>query len=656
MAVSGHAQQNNPDVNPQIRKSARLLTEDQINTYWAYAQERLSQNDLRTAMATLYFLVNAQGLTEEMLETVDQALLQAIKKQKDLRRDMQPPAGVKPSPGTATSVTSTVPTVMLEEVSSTNTGIAAGSPEPQSNSMTTQSTDSADEQNITDSKVAASIDDAETKRQIVDKPALSPEADQKVTNIPTPVTAQNEGIPTQTADPESERESANAVSEDAPVTSVPITHSDVEKVVTELPVSAEKNENTEDDDSVADPDFAVELSVSREATNNSFSNTASSRSSDSTADLAISLQYNFTQMLSGILELSIPINEVESTIEADESYLQFLFTSDIYSGDVTLGTQSISEERGWMFDSTLDLIGTSLSTGHWNLSFGLGVETQNGFWSEFFEPEDDPIYRWIGEYSHQLSEFHRLSIFLTGLKDESAATDDVTSDLNWIGARSNGSLWRNNDNQLDYWIDIGSVSGNEQIFITDEDDAGVSTQQLESDGRVRGWGYDLGATWWTNLPGKPEFTISVAGTSKDSDPGDGTDESYRQTGLQGNSADIGSATDLSFYGLVLDPELSNLQIKTAGITFPLKSSSYLAFMYHEYQQRNATTELRDSSLDLTLTATNKEIGQALDVVVSYEESEDWSITLSAGFFEAGKGAEQPDASAYYGAVDLSYDF
>lgn len=152
---------------------------------------------------------------------------------------------------------------------------------------------------------------------------------------------------------------------------------------------------------------------------------------------------------------------------------------------------------------------------------------------------------------------------------------------------------------------------------------------------MRGWGYDIGATWWTNLPGKPEFTLALAGTSKDSNPVDGTDEGYRQTGLHGNSADIGSASELSSYGLALDPELSNLQVRTAGVTFPLMSSSYLSFMYHNYQQVNATTELGDASLDLTLTGVSRDIGQALDVVAAYEESDAWSITLSVGFFVAG---------------------
>lgn len=309
-----------------------------------------------------------------------------------------------------------------------------------------------------------------------------------------------------------------------------------------------------------------------------------------------------------------------------------------------------------MYDSALDLIKVGISTDSWGFSVGAGVETASTFWGDFFEPEEDKIYRWLAEYSNQVSASHQLSFFVTGLKDESIDFDDVEADMSWIGARAQGQLWKNDQSQLDYWVDFASVSGDEKIFETVEDAEGEFTQQLLEDTRVRGWSYDLGATWWTNLPGKPEFTLAIAGTSKDSDPADDTDESYRQTGLQGNSADIGSASGLSYYGLALFPELSNLQIGTAGITFPLLSSSYVSFMYHKYQQGSATTALRDDSLGLTLTGANKNIGQALDLVVSYEESDAWSTTLSVGFFGPGKGADQPDASAYYGLFEFSYDF
>jgi len=136
VAVPVYAQQSGTD-NPPVVNSARVLSEEQIQTYWIYAQERLSKNDFRTAMATLYFLVNAQGLSDEMRETADNALLQAIQDQKNFKRGIRSNAVVRSSVVNTNSVPS-VPTVTFEETRSSALEPTVELPETQASPSSAQ--------------------------------------------------------------------------------------------------------------------------------------------------------------------------------------------------------------------------------------------------------------------------------------------------------------------------------------------------------------------------------------------------------------------------------------------------------------------------------------------------------------------------------------
>ena len=157
VSVSSHAQQEGPAVSSSAQRPARVLTEDQINTYWLYAQERLSKNDLRTAMATLYFLVNSQGLSEEMRETADNALLQTLERQESNKRG-KPVNGSPPASVAIAKPVAPAPTVVLEEVSTTTVVTVAETDKNQSDSVTDQSIESVTQPNIENENVTESAD------------------------------------------------------------------------------------------------------------------------------------------------------------------------------------------------------------------------------------------------------------------------------------------------------------------------------------------------------------------------------------------------------------------------------------------------------------------------------------------------------------------
>ncbi len=384
------------------------------------------------------------------------------------------------------------------------------------------------------------------------------------------------------------------------------------------------------------------------------------RDTNFSVDLDLEVLYSFSPYLSMYLEIEIPLADNESFLSNGDAWLNYDFSNDFYERHLTLGTLSVSQGRGWNFDDSADLLSVYLASDVWSLTLGIGTETANNFWSDLFDPQGfSNALRFVSEYSYQVNTDHSVALAITGLKSKADDESDVEASLVWLGLRSAGTLLKRGESQMEYWTEIGFVTGDEKTFglpeVAEDAEATEQSLQLLDDNHVRGWGYDFGLTFISDLVGRPEFTVAIAGTSADSDINDNTDEFYRQSGIHGNSADIGSVEGVSYYGGMLLPELSNLRIASAGVGFPLLSDSYVGLIYHKYTQVKANNSLRNAALDLTLNGSSDDIGQALDLEFGYNEAEDWSFSISLGAFEAGAATEQAGLAAYYGSIDFSYD-
>ena len=65
------------------------------------------------------------------------------------------------------------------------------------------------------------------------------------------------------------------------------------------------------------------------------------------------------------------------------------------------------------------------------------------------------------------------------------------------------------------------------------------------------------------------------------------DHAFRQTGIQDNNDKFGGVTSFKYYGELLEPELSNLHILTAGIGRRFGRRMSLDLIYHNYRQDEA---------------------------------------------------------------------
>ena len=152
---------------------------------------------------------------------------------------------------------------------------------------------------------------------------------------------------------------------------------------------------------------------------------------------------------------------------------------------------------------------------------------------------------------------------------------------------------------------------------------------------VRGWGLRRrGQLAAARSPASPASSRATPSAPATATPGAGTDRSFRQTGIQANEAGFGGVERFPPYGILLDPELSNLGILTLGGGLSLfararSTSSTTTTGSSSPPTRCATPGSRRSST----AATGPRSG--VDLVLAVEEWERVELDLALAAFRAG---------------------
>jgi alginate production protein len=177
-----------------------------------------------------------------------------------------------------------------------------------------------------------------------------------------------------------------------------------------------------------------------------------------------------------------------------------------------------------------------------------------------------------------------------------------------------------------YWSEFAIASGHDQLAR-----------------QINAFGFDVGGTYrfpW--LPLSPSITLGYALGSGGSATGDRTNKEFRQTGLQSNEQKFAGLSEFKYYGEVLDPELSNLKIFTAGIGFrPFRDTS-VDLVYHIYRLHAFSEDLRNSGLTAQLnqdaTRTSYDVGREVDLIIGFRNVfgiQRLGIDVRAGLFFPG---------------------
>lgn len=338
--------------------------------------------------------------------------------------------------------------------------------------------------------------------------------------------------------------------------------------------------------------------------------------------LRLSGTYAPRDWLRAFIEIETPVtiehdqdrgSATEAAINLNQAYVAVDPIKDL---SIRLGRQLVRDDREWLFDENLDGLRVLYRSG--DLSLDASVSRVNIVRRDLRDRDTvgDRIVNQALLADYRL--FDVLSLGAYAIRRSGRRGEEGTPLL--LGVRARGRLF---GDRLDYWLDAATVRGRD-----------------EQGRRLAGHGLDAGATVTAAAPLRPRLTLGYAWGSGDGRPGDGTNRAFRQTGLQSNEARFGGRAKFKYYGEVLDPELSNLHIVTAGLGFSPSEAVSIDLVYHHYRQDRLADRLRDAAIDLRpnrdRAMQSRELGQAIDLVVGVALTRSVEIEFAVGYFMPGR--------------------
>jgi alginate production protein len=115
--------------------------------------------------------------------------------------------------------------------------------------------------------------------------------------------------------------------------------------------------------------------------------------------------------------------------------------------------------------------------------------------------------------------------------------------------------------------------------------------------------------------------------------------------------------DFKYYGELLDPELSNLSIFTAGTGINPTEESSIDLVYHYYLQDKASNSLRNVGIEAEPDGRNKGLGSEIDLILGYVgRGETIELALILGYFIPGSAFPSESENSFLTKLVLQLSF
>jgi alginate production protein len=388
--------------------------------------------------------------------------------------------------------------------------------------------------------------------------------------------------------------------------------------------------------------------------------------------------YSFGPVLSIFSQIEVVMEEdlLDDTVDGVSDIFvergeMWLYSENIAGThlNLDLGRLDFEDDRRWWWDDELDAVRVAYERETFEIALAAARELgpDRSDQSEV-DPENERVFRLLGEGSWDWSPNHAVELFLLYQDDHSPTEspgevvsdereDDSDARLTWLGARLIGVFELETRGLLGYWLDTALVVGDEKVIELEDLSRHESLVEGVTRRDVFGWGLDAGINWMLPLPWEPRLYAGYAFGSGDSHPEAGDDRSYRQTGTESDEAGFGGVERFPHYGIALDPELSNLGILTIGAGLSLLRSSSLDLVYHYYRLVDPAAALRDSRLEAELDGEHRNLGHGVDLVLAVEEWERFEIALALSAFRAGPSFGMNRGTwSYGGFLAVSFAF
>jgi len=159
---------------------------------------------------------------------------------------------------------------------------------------------------------------------------------------------------------------------------------------------------------------------------------------------------------------------------------------------------------------------------------------------------------------------------------------------------------------------------------------------------------DVGTTFSTTGRIRPSVTLAYAlGSGDEKSPGDRYSQEFRQTGYEDNTGRFGGFSSFQYYGEVLDPELSNIEVLTAGAGIRFGYSVSADAVFHAYRQPRPDDSLRAALGPAVIPdGESRDLGREVDFVFGAQNL--WrrvGVSYGFGVFLPGQALKDFDGHA-----------
>jgi len=321
----------------------------------------------------------------------------------------------------------------------------------------------------------------------------------------------------------------------------------------------------------------------------------------------------------------------------------------------------VSQSEWWIWwDEELDAVSLESHFGGLNGTLAIAEEVAPETTAyDYIYPEQKDVRRIFASLNWQFTDEQALVLYYLDQTDNSSSytlgesvdidrIDESDADLSWGGISYLADFEGDSLGELQIELHYTRVSGHETVYQFDDPEHG----RAEVDGidrqKVSGNAQSYFVKWTPAAIDDWSFIAGAARGSGDNDDEDGRDESFRQTGLQGDS---------EVFGELYQPEISNMLVRTYGVVWNARPNLEVSLLGYDYEQLHASEDVRDASIELETNGMDRDLGRELDLVFTLGALEGLELILIAAEFEAGAAyGDREGERSHYVSLELDYTF